>query len=92
MRISEPVTRHKDEEDDKADSYQYSEKQDHQGSLVHKLSNVGFFDSCPIHKSVFAKAGEGKDRIDGVLLRREGVNADSERKNELLQTISDCER
>jgi len=75
---SESVSRHEDEEHNQADADQHCKEQDHQGSLVHELANVGFADARPVHEGIFAEACESEDRVDGVLLRREGIDTDRE--------------
>ena len=72
-----------DEEHNKANTNKYCDQQDHYSTLVHELSDVGFPDASPVHKGILAKASEGEDGIDAVLLRRKCVDADGEWEDEL---------
>lgn len=56
-------------------------EEDHEGALSHELPNIGLADAAPVHECVFAEPRQGKDWVDAVLLRAEGVDANGERKD-----------
>lgn len=80
---SQPRSRHEDEEDDEGDADEDGAEEDHEGALVHELPNVGLADPAPVHEGVFAESRQGEDRVDAILLRAEGVDADCEGKDQL---------
>ena len=51
----EPVPWNEDKEYNDSDTYKNSDKQDHDGTLVHKSADVGFSDTGPVHERVFRK-------------------------------------
>lgn len=55
-------------------------EEDHEGALSHELPDIGLADPAPGHKCVFAESRQGKDGVDAVLLRAEGVDANGERE------------
>ena len=72
-----------DEEHNEAYTNKHGNQQHHYSTLVHELADVGFPDASPVHEGILAKASEGEDRIDTVLLRRKCVDADGEWEDEL---------
>lgn len=78
---SQPRSRHEDEEDDEGDADEDGAEEDHEGALVHELSDVGLADPAPVHERVFAESRQGEDGVDTVLLRAEGVDTDGEGKD-----------
>ena len=72
------MPRYEDEQNNEADTDQYREKQNHHSPLVKHFSNVRLSYAGPVHECIFAKAGQSKNRIKGVLLRSKGIYADGE--------------
>ena len=64
----EPLSWDENEEYNQANTDEDRDEQDHYGTLIHELADVGFSDAGPVHEGVLAEAGKGEDRIDGVLM------------------------
>ena len=81
----ELMSRHKDEQHNHTNTNQDRAQQDHGSPLGHQFANIRFPDARPVHERVFTQTDESEDGVDGVLLGGEGVDADGEGEDELLE-------